>query len=215
VALPETDPFTEDLVAGRQDACRATVADLLARDVPVRRIYRELFEAALHEVGRRWERGQVTVAVEHRATAIVEELLAMVYPSALARPAAGRRAVVSCAADEFHQVGGRIVADTLEHLGWQVDFLGAGAPVERVAELVRQRGPDLVALSVSIADHLPAAARAVAAVRAEDESVAIVVGGQAFEAEGIDGPAWAARHPGVRHVASLEALEALVAAWRG
>ncbi len=215
MALPETAPFTEDLAAGRQGACRATVAEVLARGVPVRQVYRDLFEAALHEIGRRWERGQVSVAVEHRATAIVEELLALAYPSALARARGDRRAVVSCAADEFHQVGGRIVADTLEHLGWQVDFLGAGSPPERLAEQVRRRRPDLVALSVSIADHLPGAERAVAAVRAEDGEVAILVGGQAFEAGGIDGPAWAARLRGVRHVGSLEALEALVSAWGG
>lgn len=204
--------YVEDLVAGRREACRQAVLDLLERGATVREVYRDLFQASLYEVGRRWEVGLVTVAVEHRATALTEELLALVFPRALARQATGQTAVVSCAADEYHQVGGRIVADTLEHLGWSVDFVGAGTPLERLAELVRTRRPQLVALSVSIVDHLPGAERAIAAVRAEDAAVPIVVGGQAF---GHGGPAWAARHAGVRHVASLEALEELVGAGGG
>lgn len=207
--LPELTAFIEDLIAGRREACRATVLDLLERGTSVRTLYRDLFQAALYEVGRRWEVGLVTVAVEHRATAVVEDLLSLVFPRALARPSTGRAAVVSCAADEYHQVGGRIVADTLEHLGWSVDFLGAGAPLARLGELVRTRRPQLVALSVSIVDHLPGAEQAIRVVRAEDGEVPIVVGGQAF---GHGGPAWAARFPGVRHVASLDDLERLVEA---
>lgn len=210
MALPCLPQYVEDLIAGRRDECRRTALDLLEGGAPLRHLYRDLVEASLHEVGRRWEAGLVSVAVEHRATAITEELLALVFPRALRRQANGRTAVISCAAEELHQVGARIVADTLEHLGWSVDFVGAGAPLERLAELVRARRPQLVGLSVSIGDHLTGAEQAIEVVRAADRAVPIVVGGQAF---GAGGPAWAARFPGVRHVPSLDELEALVEAW--
>jgi len=118
--------------------------------------------------------------------------------------------VVTCAADEYHQVGGRIVADTLELLGWSVHFVGAGAPLGELSALVRRHRPQLVAMSVSIEDHLPGAERAIEAVRAEDPEVLVVVGGQAF-AGGAD--ALLARHRKVRHVSSLDELERLVEAW--
>lgn len=210
LVAPETyRTFLEQPVAGRRDECRRIVLALVDEGVPLRALYEELFQEALYEVGRRWQCGAVSVAVEHVATAITEDLLAAVFPRTLAREGTRRRAVVSCAADEFHQVGGRIVADSLELLGWDVRFLGASMPVNDLTRLVESHRPDLVALSASIADHLPSVTEAIDAVRAVDPEVLVVVGGQAFVEAGAG---LAGRHR-VRVVTTLGGLEALVREW--
>ncbi len=202
--------FVEDLAAGRQPACHAAVQALLDAGAAPRELYQGLFQPALYEIGDRWQRGEVTVAAEHLATAITEELLALVFPRALARPATGRRALVSCAADELHQVGGHIVADTLDTMGWRTTFICAGEPVERLAEAAAARPHDLACLFVSTADHLPGAERSIASLRRADPALPVVVGGQALRH---GGAAALERHPGVRILCSLAELEALIEGW--
>lgn len=200
------DAFVVELVSGRREACRARIDALLASGVSLRAVYVDLIQAALYEVGLRWERGEVSVSAEHIATSVVEELLAHLFPHAVHRPSIGRRALVSCAADEFHQVGGRIVADSLEAAGWDVDFVGANVSVEQLAQRVARVRLDLVALSVSIQGHLPKLEASVRAVRGVAPTVPIVVGGRGLLDDG-DAFVRALGLPGVHHVGSLDALD--------
>ena len=201
--------YLGDLVAGRRAACAAHVDTLLAQGATPRELYVDLFQASLYEIGRRWQIGEVSVATEHVATAITEELLGQVFPHVARRPPIGHRAVVSCAADEFHQIGGRIVADTLEGMGWDVDFVGAGASIDSLVACVRRAPADLVAISVSVDFHLALMEATVRAVRAADPRVPIAVGGLALSGDGPQRIA-ALGLPGVHHVPTLEALEALL-----
>lgn len=203
---PALEAYLVDLIAGRRRECVAHVDGLLAAGVPLRTLYVDLFGAALYEVGRRWERGEVTVAIEHVATSITEDLLAHVFPRATRRERLGRRAVVSCAADEFHQLGGRIVADTLEAAGWDVDFVGAGAPIEELVAATARARPELIVLSVSLRTHLASLERSVRAARRVQPSALIAVGGQGLAEDGATHVAsWGV--PGVEFLPSLEALE--------
>lgn len=201
-------PFVADLVAGRREACAARVTALIARPVSPRAIYVALFQAALYEIGRRWESGAVSVAQEHVATAIVEELLADVFEHASLTARNGRSAVLACTADEYHQVGGRIVADSLEASGWDVEFLGASTDIALLRRVVAERSPDFVGLSVSIPVHLPRAFEALAAVRDVAPRVPVVLGGQAFAPGGRETLVGLS---GARVVSSLDALDRFVA----
>jgi len=174
------------LIAGDRAASASCVDRVLSQQVPTRDIYINLFQHSLYEIGRRWEQGEVSVTTEHIATAIVEELLARVYPVSARREPVHRRAVVSCVADEFHQLGGRIVADSLEILGWEVDFVGAGEHIEALLERVGRSPLHLVALSVSVDTHLERLREGVLAVRATNSRVPVIVGGRALQQAGAD-----------------------------
>ena len=202
--------YLEALLRGDRSACRAVVQELMAARVPVRTLYAELFRDSLYEVGCRWERGEASVATEHLATAITEDLLSLVFPQVLSRSPIGRGAVVSCAADEFHQVGGRIVADVLEERGWSVSFVGANVPVEALVSLCGERRPHLLCLSVTIESHLEKGQLTVEAVRAAGHGMPIVIGGRAIPALP---SGWAAARPGVHLASSLEELEGLLPTW--
>lgn len=203
-------PYLHDLIAGRREACRRHVAALLAEGASPRELYIELFGASLYEVGARWERGEVSVAIEHIATSITEELLALTFPHAARREPVGRKAVVSCSANEFHQIGGRIVADSLEAAGWDVLFVGSGVPDGDLASLVAREAPDLVALSVSVRANLPRLVASARAVRVACPRVPIILGGQGLNGNGAAFVRDLALS-GVAYVDSLEALDALAA----
>ncbi len=176
------DRYLDHLIAGRKEACAAQVSLLIEEGVPLRALYEQLFRDSLYEVGRRWEAGQLSVAVEHQATAITEELLADLFPATTARKALGRTAVVSATAGEFHQVGARIVADSLELLGWDVRFVGAGASVDELLEIVARERPALLALSVSLDGNLATVDATAQRVHARHPDVRIVIGGRAVHA---------------------------------
>lgn len=130
IAPRAVEEYLAHLVEGDRRACRDDVQCLLDGGATPRELYEQLFQACLYTVGARWHAGELSVAVEHLATLITEDMLRLVFPRVLEREPNGRRAIVSCAAEEYHQVGGRIVADTLEAAGWAVQFLGANTPAD-------------------------------------------------------------------------------------
>ena len=151
--------FTRRLLYGDAIGAREVMSRVL--DVaPPSRIYFEVVQAALYDIGRRWERGEVSVAQEHLATRIADVVMVDLAPSLPREEPRGRVAIVACAAHELHDIGSRIVADFLAADGWVVLSLGAMTPSGALAELAAARRADVVALSATMADHLPDLARA-------------------------------------------------------
>jgi methanogenic corrinoid protein MtbC1 len=146
----------------------------------------------------------VSVATEHLATAITESLLNLVYPRLFSQPRLGKTAVVTCTANEYHQLGGKMVADIFELNGWRGYFLGANTPPRDLLDLIRDKQPDAVALSLTVYFNLETLLQTAAAIRAEFPAVPILVGGQAFR---FGGRERAEQIAGVRCLASLAELE--------
>ena len=158
------------------------IAAAVARGAPVAALYLDVLTAALHEVGLRWERAELTVAQEHLATAITQSLLAQLAGSLA--PAALERSrgtvIVACTPGELHALGAQMVADFLEANGWAVRHLGASTPPDALAQLAGSLGVTAVALSTSLPDRLPDARRACALLRELPNRPLIVVGGQGY-----------------------------------
>lgn len=60
-----------------------------------------------------------------------------------------------------------MVADLFENDGWDGIFLGAAVPEDAMLEAIRSDKPDLVALSVTMPQHLLTCAELVEAIRSE------------------------------------------------
>jgi MerR family transcriptional regulator, light-induced transcriptional regulator len=202
-------PFLTALLAGDRSQCRAIFESWLAADIDLRVLYQERVQPALYKVGELWEQGQVSVATEHLASAITEGLLGLVYPRLFDRPHIGKSVVVACTANEYHQIGGKMVADLFELHGWRGYSLGANTPEQSLLDLIRDKAPDAVVLSLAVRFNLEPLLHAAAAVRAAFPEVPILVGGQAFR--------WGGRElveqiEGVRYLASLDELEGWIRA---
>jgi methanogenic corrinoid protein MtbC1 len=196
--------YLEALVAGDRKRCREAFETWLAVDTELTTLYQELLQRSLYDVGRLWELGRVSVATEHLATAITESLLTLVYPRLFNHPRVGRTAVVSCVANEYHQIGGRMVADIFELHGWRGHYLGANTPLQSLLHLLKDKKPDVAALSVSGSFGFETLLNAVKEIRAQFPTLPILVGGQGFR--------WGGREvveeiPGVHYLESLTALE--------
>ena len=199
--------YLDGLLANDRQQCRLSFEQWLESDPGLRSLYEDLVRRSLYEVGDLWEHGRISVATEHLATAITESLLNLAYPRLFAQPRIGKSAVVACVANEYHQIGGKMVADLFELNGWRGYFLGANTPVRDVKELIAEKRPDVVALSVAVAFNLDTLVTVAAEIRAAFPELPILVGGQAFRWGGRER---VERLSGVRFLASLGELEAWI-----
>ena len=155
-------------------------------------IYVGVFQPALREIGCLWQQNVISVAEEHLATAITQAAMARAYQSAFTwRTALGRSLIAACADTERHEVGLRMLCDLLDLEGWTTTYLGASVPVESLVAMVQRRRPDVVALSVALAPHLPRLRLMISQITKTlgETRPLIIVGGRPF----LDDPTLAAR----------------------
>ena len=99
----------------------------------------------LRDLGRRWERGEVSVAQEHFASSLIRSrLLGLARGWELGE---GRRALLACAAGEQHDLALIAFGLALRSRGWRIAFLGADTPAESVAEAAERLNPALVVIA--------------------------------------------------------------------
>ena len=172
--------FLGGLLASDRIMCTQVVQGILAPEMDIKKVYVDLFQRAMYEVGERWEKGQISVAVEHVATAIVERLLTIVEKKIFTGVERTHTAIIACVADEYHYLGARIVADVFEMYGWRCYFLGANSPLTDLMHMIHTHTPEVVGLSLSIYFNLPALMQVHASVRKDFPELKLVIGGQAF-----------------------------------
>ncbi|MCT9093572.1 cobalamin-dependent protein [Streptomyces sp. ASQP_92] len=131
------------------------------------------------KVGEEWAADRMSIAQEHAATAINERAVAALSMHAAVRTAPERgRITVACVDGEWHALPARLLSEVLRLRGWRVDYLGAQVPVPHLIGHLHRTGPQLVALSSSIATRLPTAHATITACQAA--GVPVVAGGAAF-----------------------------------
>lgn len=199
--------YLQALLRGDRPECTRIVRDLLGGDVAIYDLYLDLFQASLYEVGRLWETNRVSVAVEHMATSITESLLSLVYPSIFSVPHSGKKAVVSCLVNEYHQIGGKMVADIFELNGWDGYFLGANTPVRDLLGMLREKKPQILALSLSVYFNMDFMHHVLQEVEREIPGQRIIVGGQAFR---WGGTGIRDKYANVRYIPSIKELERML-----
>ncbi|RDI21513.1 methanogenic corrinoid protein MtbC1 [Lentzea flaviverrucosa] len=142
----------------------------------------EVIGAVQHRVGREWAANRISVAQEHAITAINDRAVtALSITKPRRRPEHGR-VTVACVDGEWHALPARLLAEVLSLRGFAVDYLGAQVPTPHLITYLHRTGPDVVALSSSIATRLPVAHSTMTACQAT--GVPVMVGGAAF---GVDG----------------------------
>lgn len=185
---PSARSYLEHVLAGRREAAIGVVLDAARSGTDLSVVLIDVLEATQYEIGRRWERGEVSVAQEHYCTAVTQLAMTELYPFLFARTAGPRigrrrpRLVAAQAAGSLHQVGLRMVVDLLEHEGWDTTYLGGVTEPGPVVEALVEQGAGLLAVSASMPAHIEAVAAIIEAVRADRRTagVRVVVGGRPF-----------------------------------
>jgi MerR family transcriptional regulator, light-induced transcriptional regulator len=163
----------------------------LERGMQLSALYQRVIAPAMHELGRLWESGAITVADEHLATALTHRVLAAIRPPRLFEQKPGSHAEGPCALvaaveGEQHALGLRMAADLLEERGYRVAYLGADVPADALLQAVQTLAPDLLALSATMPESTRRLEEVVEKVRRERPHLSLIVGGQGSRSPGLD-----------------------------
>lgn len=109
----------------------------------------ELLQKALVEIGNGWYEGSVSVQQEHFASALAMRRLDSLLAATPAPTRAGR-IIVGCPPGDNHTFSPLLVTFLLRRRGWDVVYLGADVPTNRLHTTIEQTKPDLVVFSAQL-----------------------------------------------------------------
>ncbi len=174
-------------------------------------VLNELVVPALRSIGDRWALGDVSVAEEHRATAVAQRLIGHLGLQFGRRGKS--RGVIALAAPsgDLHTLPVTIVADLLRWQAFEVLELGGNTPADALADAVASQDRLLAVGIVSTTRGLEAeVALSVRSVRAVAPGVVIFLGGPGVRstahARRLGGDTWT----GIGHNAAVETVERIV-----
>jgi MerR family transcriptional regulator, light-induced transcriptional regulator len=128
---------------------------------------------ALHEIGSRWESGDVSVAEEHFATALLRgRMLALGRNWGAGQ---GPLALLACPPGEQHDLGLIAFGLMMRERGWRIAFLGTDTPIETISDATSKLAPDVVVLAAVTPEPFQAVAGQIRDLAADGR---VLIGGE-------------------------------------
>jgi diguanylate cyclase (GGDEF)-like protein len=199
-----TRAFRETLCAGEPHAAALVIDEALEAGISPVRIQSQVITPSMNSLGELWERGELTIADEHLASAISHTMLARLYPALLGQAQrSGDTVVVAGVQGEEHVLGLRMAADVFEGAGFDVRFLGAGVPEASLLAWVAEHQPSIVALGATMPVNGATLLRQCRTLRDHDPALRLIIGGPGV-------PNALKQGAGVLHFADTEQLSTYV-----
>lgn len=175
--------FLSSLVKGDHRESIRLATDNIHSSSDLAEFYLQVIQPAMYEIGSLWERGALSVAREHLASAIVTRVMASLYPKFILLEQTKGNAVVTAAPNEFHEIGPRMVADMLEMDGWDVDYTGANTPARDLLDLITEKKPFLVAISMGMPFNIDRTQELIQMIREQQQlkDTRIMLGGHCLK----------------------------------
>ncbi|MFN3742707.1 MAG: MerR family transcriptional regulator [Anaerolineales bacterium] len=136
-----------------------------------------ILQRALAEIGELWYHNRASVQQEHFASALAMRRLDALLSAAPA-PTRKETIIVGCPAGEWHAFTALLLSLFLRRRGWNVVYLGANVPNDRLAETAQTVRADLVILVAQIL--VTAASLQLAAQTLAAQNVRVAYGGRIF-----------------------------------
>jgi excisionase family DNA binding protein len=169
----QSDRLHDALVSGRETLARQEFSRLAAGAAMID-LCERVIAPALRRIGEEWAAGKVSVAVEHRASSICEQLIAAHTGQRPGRPRG--IAVTAAAPGERHALPALMAAACLREDRWLVHYLSVNLPVPEVTGLAADVGADLLVLSAVTPQAQRAARRAAREAAASAPGLRVLVG---------------------------------------
>jgi methanogenic corrinoid protein MtbC1 len=173
--------LTARMTAGDEAGAWRVIDDALASGMDPAGVYLDLLAPVLRGVGAGWAAGTVTVAEEHRASAVAQRLIGRLGPQFARRGRKRGLVIIGAPAGDQHSLPGAIVADLLRGDGFEVVDLGANTPDSSFAETAHDAAR-LVAVVIGVtAPGCDSAVESIVqALRRSGSTVPVLIGGAAI-----------------------------------
>jgi excisionase family DNA binding protein len=174
------------LVAGDEPGAWQIVEEALASGASAKAIYLEVLVPALRTIGEQWQEGRLSIAAEHRASAIATRIVGRLGPMFARRGLSRGTIVLGAPEGDLHALPSAIVADLLRGRGFEVLDLGANTPATSFVECAIGANR-LIAVLVGVTSRESVSRLSGIAVALRDEGISapILFGGRAVPVESI------------------------------
>ena len=168
------------LVEGDEAEAWRLGQNALASAFTAEQLYLDALAPAMRFVGDEWEAGRISVAEEHRASALAARLVGRLGPLFTRRGPTRGLIVLGTPAGDRHGLSTALLADPLRGRGFSVADLGADTPAASFAEIAANEARTVaagIAVSVGVDDLV--VAETIEAIHAA-RAVPVLVGGRAI-----------------------------------
>ncbi|MFO7731051.1 MAG: cobalamin-dependent protein [Spirochaetia bacterium] len=174
--------YLQVLLSGNQRGLFQLTDAYMTEGNSIEGYYMQLVQPVMYAIGRKWERGEISVAHEHLASAMVARIMASFYNYVELPEISKGKILISSAANEYHEIGAWMTANMFELHGWDVYYLGANTPVNDLLGILDSFQPDFLGLSVTMAYNLESILNIIFSIKANEElqGIQILLGGHIF-----------------------------------
>jgi len=174
--------YLNALLDGNRLLAMQHVMDAFRNGLSLAQIYVDVIQPVLYNVGYLWEKGKISVAQEHLATAITQTILSKIYNEVTLPDVGDKKALIACLEHNHHQIGPRMMADILQLSGVDALFLGGNTPIRDFCQMIDTMKPDIVGIPASLLTHVANVETTIEQIRSDFVTYrpVIMVGGIPF-----------------------------------
>ncbi len=170
----------ENVINGAAPAVETGVKEALAAGVSADVILKEALIAAMDEVGKRYEEGDIFVPEMLVAARAMQTGLALLKPHLVGggTESAGKVAIGTVKGD-LHDIGKNLVAMMLEGAGFEIIDLGVDVPPQAFVDAVNNKGAQVVGMSALLTTTMSNMGVTIEALKAAGlrDKVKVMIGG--------------------------------------
>src|SRR5918999_1239894 len=161
--------------------------------------YDKLLKPVMYRIGDLWELGKLDVATEHASTNTAISLIKAVNERMTTRTRkdviSSRHKAVVCTPDgELHGLACNMIESLLLSKGFKVYNISTSIPTEYIIDYIRDLEPDIVFVSITLAENIKSAERLVQQIHLKyNNKLPVVVGGSAFNSPNSPDLNWASK----------------------
>ena len=170
----QSERMHDALLTGDESEVRKIASRLVDEGTTIVDLVEQVISPPLRAIGQAWHDGELTIWVEHRASAIIERALGDLLPN----PRGRRRGTVMVAAvaGDLHSLPTTMATVALRETNWNVHHLGADMPADELADFCAEHDEiDVAVISVTNPEASERAERAAETIRAA--GIPTIVGG--------------------------------------
>lgn len=181
LARTPVDSTVEELFGALAELDEAKAHELLDRHFTLHSLEEtiaDLVLPTLRRIGEAWATGEISVAQEHSASALLRNRLLSVGRGW--KSGAGPSAMLACPSGEQHDIGLISFGLLLWRHGWRIDYIGQDTPISELLKTIPAADPELVVLASLSREPFERAAAEIAALA--EQAPVVLAGAGATDA---------------------------------
>ena len=143
----------------------------------------KILKPVMYDIGEHWANNKISIATEHVASNIAQTLVKIIMDK-VPITAKKKKILICVPLGEEHHLGCDVLETYLSIKGFKVYNMGTSIPTESIMNFIENNKPDIVFISITLADNISAGQRLVRKIK-EEYTIPILIGGYAMQSEKI------------------------------